>query len=276
MWGREAVIPLKSALSRQRYDWSWHTAALESTLTNLRPQLKPGTPLFGLVAEAEPALLLAVLVAADNAGFELRGTALRTEQALGQIQWQPRQRPSPSAGNALPEDVIKKEIRAYLESHAEPAPYLPLLVKSTVVYLKHGFNKPVSPQPEPEGPYLVSSDLGRIQTAIQKVFSDQALLKRFGGTPQSPEHGLWWLAGISPAQASLPDRIEMEVVRLLLRAPGSNLAEVDKELCQRFPGLFTPRLDFIQVCLEILRRTAPSRKRRLVLTASRSACRSPL
>jgi len=250
LWGREAVIPLKSALSRQRYDWNWHATALESTLTNLRPHLKPGTPLFGLVAEVEPAFLLAVLLAADNAGFELQGTALRAEQALAQIQWQPRHLPSPSAENASPEDVIKGSILAHLEARAEPAPYLPLLVTSAATYLNNGFNKTRPPQAAQDSPSLVTSGLGRIQAAIQKALADQALLNRFGGTPQSPEHSLWWLASISPTQVSLSDRIEMEVVRLLQRSPGSTLADLDMELCQKFQGLFTPTLDFIQVCLE--------------------------
>jgi hypothetical protein len=250
LWGREAVNPLKSALSRQRYDWNWHATALASTLSTLRPHLKLGTPLLGLITEVEPAFLLAVLVAADNAGFELQGTALRTEQALAEIQWQPRDLPFLSPENVLPEDFIKDSIRAHLEVRAEPAPYLPLLVTAGAAYFNNGFNQTRFQPAAPENPPLVMTALGQIQAAVQKALSDKALLNRFGGTLQSPEHSLWWLDNLSPTQVPLSDRIEMEVVRFLQRAPGSTLVDLDKELCQKFSGVMTPALDFLQVCFE--------------------------
>ena len=96
LWGREAVGPFKSVLRRRRYDWGWHTSALHAALGHLAPLLGEGTPFLGLIGENEPGFLTAALAAADAAGFDLQGLALRPETGQAQIAWRQR-RPRPAA-----------------------------------------------------------------------------------------------------------------------------------------------------------------------------------
>lgn len=48
----------------------------------------------------------------------------------------------------------------------------------------------------------------------------------------------------------ITDRQELNLVEYLLNHPGCTSQEVDLALCELFPGLFTPDLDFIHLCLE--------------------------
>ena len=56
LWGREAVEPYKLALRRRRYDWAWNATALNAAFSHLFELLPLGTPFFGLLPEAEPAV----------------------------------------------------------------------------------------------------------------------------------------------------------------------------------------------------------------------------
>jgi hypothetical protein len=243
LWGREAVAPLRSALTRQRYDWGWHTAALESTLTSLQPSLKPGTPCLGLIAEAEYPFLLAAIIAAENAAFQLDGFALREDPPEFQAYWHPRSPGTPP--DLSPPQPAWKVIQAHLLSRNEPAPFLPLYLLSTLAYL---FQKRYDRQP------LLSleglSPFGQTQEAVLQHLTGEERLTRFGGSPQSPDRSYWWLSASSPQSPTLADRVEMSLVRGLLRSPGRTLAEIDEDLCKEYKGVFTPNLDLIEACLK--------------------------
>jgi hypothetical protein len=49
---------------------------------------------------------------------------------------------------------------------------------------------------------------------------------------------------------SISDRFEMDLVDYLAYHPGSSLEDIDKSMCNFFPGLFTPDPEFIRTCLE--------------------------
>src|SRR5690606_14960502 len=41
LWGAQETAAFKSVLRRRRYDWSWHSTALNAALGHLTPLLKP-------------------------------------------------------------------------------------------------------------------------------------------------------------------------------------------------------------------------------------------
>jgi hypothetical protein len=51
-------------------------------------------------------------------------------------------------------------------------------------------------------------------------------------------------------QIPITDRYEQTLFSYLIDQPGSSLQEIDRAMCEAYPGLFTPPLDFIHLCLE--------------------------
>jgi hypothetical protein len=124
LWGRDAVGRFKSVLHRQRYDWAWHATALSSVFKPLVNYLDPSIPIFGIIGEAEPAFIVASLVAANLAGCHLESIAIRPEENQAQINWKSES----SSDTALPgEYILKNAVQSaqkYLETTAEPTSYL--------------------------------------------------------------------------------------------------------------------------------------------------------
>lgn len=245
LWGREAVGPLRSVLPRQRYDWQWLASALEAALSSLAPTLKSGTPILGLLAEAEPSYLSAVLAAADSSHLELTSIALRPGSGLELVGWEPvlSSAKAEEEPEADPDDMVRKAMQNHLTARAEPAPYSVLHAVAISALAKgHVFSR------HPSQPIQVV--LNHLQIALQRNFSNRSLLTHFGGSQHSPETGLWWLqAPLTPSQ-SLADRTEMEVVRYLQHHPDCSREEIDEAVCNAIPGLLTPPLDLVLACLE--------------------------
>ncbi len=246
IWGRESVTPLKSALVRRRYDWGWHTTALESVLAPLPSKLVAETPFFGLLAEPEATFLSAAILAAATAGFSLRSMAIRGEQNPAQICWVNSTHP---ASTSHPLIVLKKGLREYLCQRGEPAPYFPLHCAGLVALAKaSALQRPAPGTRGPDGTASVEP-LGSLQTLLRQAFADPALLTRYGGTEHSLETGAWWLADPSGAQTARSDQVEITLVRQLQKG-STTIGEIERLLCEAFPALLTPPRELIQVCLE--------------------------
>jgi len=124
LWGREVVGSFKNVLHRQRYDWGWHTTALSSVFKQLVNILDPSIPILGLIGEAEPGFIAAVLVAAGYAGCDLQGLAIRPEEDQAQIIWKCKNNSETTlSSESLVESGVLSAKR-YLESRGEPATYL--------------------------------------------------------------------------------------------------------------------------------------------------------
>src|SRR5690606_14716857 len=82
---------------------------------------------------------------------------------------------------------------------------------------------------------------------------------QYGGNPEQPESGLWWPStpgdgrmpsGRGPAERTpLADRVEMAVVRSLLRSQPQDTLAHDRALCAIFPGLLTPHPALLEAVL---------------------------
>ena len=132
LWGHAAVGPFKSVLRRRRYDWQWHAEALKALFDNLVEIIPSETPFLGILAEPEPPLISAVFLAAQAAGLEINGLAMRAELEPVQILWKKPSTPTVKAvarkKRQLPLDVnyTRKVIREILEKNNEPLVYLQL------------------------------------------------------------------------------------------------------------------------------------------------------
>jgi hypothetical protein len=244
LWGREAVGPFKSVLRRRRYDWTWHCIALNSALVSLAPQIKIGTPIFGMIGENEPGFISAALVAAETAGFQITNLAMRSESGQAQITGR-RSNPEPhfpAQAEIRVEAIVQEAVREYLRKRGEPSSYLNIQTAgfTTLLQAERSAITDISP----------AELLSQLNTSLEEALSYRGGFLRLGGSEKSLEVGYWWLREVNDLAPPLSDRLEKALIRLLLEKPGSTILEIDRELCLAFPGLFTPSTELIQVCLE--------------------------
>lgn len=255
LWGKSAVRPFKSVIRRRRYDWNWHTTALSSIFENLYQVVKTGTPFLGILTEAEPGFLSAALIATEMNGFTLKDYALRADSALGQFAWIKTPRIQPAAPNSPQEFrvIASQAALEYLSEKAEPCSYLQLHAAALIrLAEKTHFSLSLDPgSAQTLSPADVTSQINNI---FEQAFTYRAGLVRYGGSEKSLEVGRWGLkSGVdlkSETNIPLADRVEMELVRYLLKKPGQSLITIDTELCAAHSGLLTPSGDLVYVCLE--------------------------
>lgn len=260
LWGREALGPFRSVLRRKRYDWNWHAGALAAGFTSLASVLQAGTPIFGIIGEAESGFISAALLGAEAAGLELADPALRAESGQVQITWLKSSRAAaaplaeepalPTPGSALVTRLAEwagKAALAYLQRRGEPASYLQLhtAALSELVQQQELF-QPAGGQAAAIFPGQM---LSAANQALEQAFTYRGGLRRYGGSEKSLEVGAWWLRDEMEASQPLSDRIEMELVRYLVREGSVQYPVVDTYLCSLFTGLLTPGEELLTYCL---------------------------
>ena len=250
IWGREAIGPFKSVLRRRRYDWSWHTSALNSAFRSMAEFLPPGLPFFGIIGEAESNFLSSALIAAGHAGLKLRGIALRAESNMAQILWECNwesssdyQLPAPKLfEDNLRNIIISSEIE-YLNQRGEPAPYITLYTSALKSFLmNHGLSKEIQ--------LTSGEDYHRIDSMIEEILSFKHGFIRYGGGEKSPETSRLWHQDIDDPTGLLADRVESAVVNFMKENPGCSLIQIDQYICQNFPGIMTPAAELVFTCIE--------------------------
>lgn len=231
LWGREAIGPFALVLRRKRYDWGWHAEALHAGLAPLSEQLSLDTPLFGVIGESEPGFNTAVIAAANLADFRLEGIALRREESQLQLLWH-KGLPAATGGTAEPTETVRRAAVKLLAARGEPSHFQHLqLAGLSELSNRSQLGSEIA-------------DAGELQTEIRGTFevglTFRGSFTRFGASEQSLETGLWWLLDANSVRSPLADRMEIAVVRYLMRNPGHDLDEIDQTFCKIFPGLLTP------------------------------------
>ncbi len=241
LWGRDAVLPLRSALERRRYDWHWMAQALHSALSGPNRQLQPGTPFFAVAGELTPGFLLALFSAPNMAGFGLNGVALNPEEDSAQFWWISR-KPAVPPSRQNPKTISQEAVRNHLRLRGEPASYLSLYA-ATLLGLAEAGLLPTQINDLP------ADFLGRTQATLTEVLQNRNFVQRYPGKSQAEEGGMWWLAGNPEVESPLADRVEREVVNQLLAQAEVDQAELESNLNHLFPGLNTPSHTLIHTCL---------------------------
>ena len=243
LWGREAVAPLRTALERQRYDWHWHSQALRSVLALISQLLPAEISTWAVMPECVPGFLSAAVLAAETAGLHLEGLALQEEAELAQFLWRRAPSPRPRPGGRPVEPVLHQAIREHIQRTGEPAPYLSLHAAGLEALARENVF--------PEGTQELTGDsLTRLQNSFNRVFKTPVFSRYERQPSQNIETGWWWLADAPTGELTLADQVEIELVKWLIKNPGRTLPEIETALCQIFPGLLTPSVDLMRVCLD--------------------------
>jgi len=243
-WGRKAVIPLKSALDRRRYDWNWYTTALHTSLSQLNRILSPHTKIFGILSELESGFLTATILAAESAGYHLRGISLREEQDIAQGLWLPDDHRED--GKVSLQEICVKKVSDFFNQFNQPASKLQILT----CCLGAITSAQLIPISKLSLPYY---SLRNFQNNLPDFTSKDAQLKRYEleNHLSFSQRELWWMPNAQPVtDFTLSDRIELELIWILNNYPGITFYDLDKKLCEFFPGLYTPSSEFVRICLE--------------------------
>ena len=236
-------MPLRRALERRRYDWQWHASALHHSLSVLQKNLSIDTPIFLYCPEFVPGFSTAVAAAASAAGYRVTGQAIRSDVETAELILQCGDKPTSSIPGS-PDEVIQNGVVDVLRMRNEPTSYLTIHAAALDALARSGglpFDEPA----------IAWDTLTRIQNLLSRVFNKSGLLIRSGSQSQTSESGWWWLTQAESAEEyPLADRVELEVIRLLLRRPGVSLREVDTTICKQFPGWLTPDRSWLEACLE--------------------------
>ncbi len=275
LWGREAIGPFVLVLRRKRYDFAWHTEALHAALAAVAECIADKTPVLALLPESESGLQAAVAVAANLAGLRIHGMAYR--HAAAEMQLLLRKGAAQAASEAQAE-AVRRAAQYTLKERGQPSAY-EYLQAAALNLLNKQAQMGVSAEVKEPGEIFTHT-----RRQIETSLTMHGDFVQYNGNADHPESGLWWPKAPATERTALDDRVEMAVVRSLLRnAPQDTLAH-DGALCAIFPGLLTPHPALMQAVLQSyaveqdgLWQLAPEdqpRQRRADLAEMRAALRS--
>jgi hypothetical protein len=204
--------------------------------------------------EVEPGFLSAASIAAELAGFDLDGMALRLEQGLALARWSARKMTSAKQHpgrqkNETQSHIIKEAGINILQQYGSPVNYLYL---HTAAISALAENRLLVGQEKT----TATEAFSQAHNLIQTVYAQSDSLTRFDGSSHSLEVGQWWLAkdhqrhDPNNINQPLADRIEVSMVNFIINYPGKTFHELDREMCRLFPGLLTPKKVLLELCLE--------------------------
>jgi len=238
LWGAESTEDFKAVLRRQRYSWRWHSVALHNALQELNNSIPAKIPFFGLIGETEPGFLTSAISASHYANLKFHGVSLRAKEEQAQLSYSFGKRKVAKIESKGEKETIILGAQEYLQERAQPAEYLNLLAAGLSAYAQE-----LAPVGSP------TEDYYDLQKTVDEAFSYRGGFLHLEAS-QSPESGSWWLQKYDSDNLPIADRVEMELVKHLLKNSGSTFEEIDEFLCGAFPGLHTPDSELIRVCLE--------------------------
>ncbi len=244
IWGHDAVSSIRNVLSRQRYDWNWHTNALESVFETLASLPEPAKKFWGVIPENEPMLLLSTLLAANTAGFNLAEFAHSQDDQLAQCLWRKRFISSQLIKPEGAFDLAKNTAQTFLEQKGEPAPYQQVHA-AIITGLAH--RNELAVEIFQQNRHQTASET---QKLIESVFQESGLLVQVGDETTTLEAGDYWLQSPQNSQLPLIDRLEEKIVLLLVSKKTLSSEQAKSASFQAFPGLFTPKARLVLTCLE--------------------------
>jgi len=235
LFGKKAAEGMLSTLFRQRYGWYWFAQALSTTFDSIKPVLNEDSKVLGLCLDLTPSYLLASLAGTAKAGLRLQGYASQNNSTHLQYVWQ---KDSSSTPASTPEMQII--VSTIMERKAEPVSFNDIFAFS-ITALADAMALPL--ETENEESDLYTSVIKDLQTTL----ADRKNFHQFskGGVTS----GKWIPLHLNTTEYSSDDRIELEIIQLILERPQWIFQELYAELCHRFPGFLTPDQDLCMACL---------------------------
>jgi hypothetical protein len=254
IWGRETADPLRVALRRRRYDWTWHANALRQTGRVLNEKVPKRIPFQLFIPEAEPGYLGACLAGFDAAGMQLEQRAFRLDDRQAQLTW------TAGATSRFGWDWPRLEgelpvwMSEFLQKRGEPCHYYHLhFDAATNTAGERGFASLWSAHKEaPVSPFQ-----RRVEGALAAPDRFLRLDQR-----QDPETGLYWLSLPEPAE-TLADRVERAVLQAFRKRNEWTFDELDAQICRQFPGVSTPDRTWVIACAQSYAEAAEGRNYQL-------------
>lgn len=242
LWGREALGPFATVLRRRRYDWAWHTTALNEAWNHLAPHLPPGAPYLGLITESEQGFDLAAMLAAERAGFRLMGLAQRPGSGRTQIVWRRSETPAPTQTPGQNPQLVRDAALKTLQLRGQPAHYLHLQAAAIEAIIAN--------QTLVLAGMDAAENFNEIRSTLEFGLNFQSGFLRFEGSERSLEVGQWWPREPGDTAPPLADRLEKAAVQRLIAMPGETFDAIDVALCASFPGTLTPPVDTLRAILD--------------------------
>lgn len=233
LWGRKAINPMRSALSRRRYDWYWFTKAVHTAFKRITSSLQDNGLVLGILPQYTPNLAFGLFAGIHTAGFELEGSAFRVSEEMLQCQWKKR----PALKNIIQTDIgLREVINQFLITRGEPAEYHRILMQ-TIFEIAHENGMPENLSQVNE------SDFTRVQNLIKQLLTETNFLKPFSSN--LPSGSRWWLINEKNIETPISERIESIIRKILLFKKEILLEELDREICKEFTGERTPEFDLV-------------------------------
>ncbi len=241
LWGEESGSGFRNVLGRRRFDWHWHTIAMQQAFEKAVTLCPAQTPAYVQIGEPSAGMTLATLMATRTAGLQLKGIAYRSPTDGIQLHLVTvAEHKTHKTANL--QSVCRSAIRDLLISLGEPSDYLRLYTAAVTAA--------VQSESLPAAIEEYSSEKSsEFQGMLAKLFSDRSFLRRLDATSQEFDSGKWWLANSEASPAPLADKVEIEVVNLLQKQPILPAVEIGATLHAAFQGLLTPAGDLVEYCL---------------------------
>ena len=236
LWGRKGVTPMRSALSRRRYDWDWFAQAIRASFHPFAQELNTDTHVFGLFPQITANFYLGLQSGMRIAGFETKGAACRMADDLIQCHW--------TLASKFPnfnDFNFRLSISDFLSTRGEPANYLEIITHCLTEMSLAG-NLPGSLN------NLSDSLFSQIQEEITTILHDEQFVQSFNSS--QPGGSQWWLCDPKSNQDPLSERVERFVRNILLQGEPVENRQLEKQVCRQFPGSFTPPAELIRLSIE--------------------------
>jgi hypothetical protein len=241
LWGSEAAASIKVALRRRRYDWAWHAGALRTVLSGIVEYLDEETTGVIYIPEAEPGFLEAALTGFDASGFTLQGRAFRAAEEQAFLQWKYTGDDPPTWDEDLGRQLVNRSLRDSVIMIGEPVPFAILHTSAWSELARKRM--------------IASAIRSEKRQALQHI---NEWIEQDLRTPTNWEHltrgveiesGSYWFAGSTPSDDPLFDRVERMVLGLLRTVDEVGEVELDRRVCEAFPGISTPDRRLVLACL---------------------------
>lgn len=245
LWGREGIKTLRNSLLKQRYDWTWHSTALEKVLQRLNGMVRPTIPILLQVSELEPLFVLASVKAAQYAGLSMRSAASSGDVTVLQTVWKFSRTTITDASQIKPahiREAAKEIARSFLAEWGEAAGY-PRLFSQLILGLQ---TQNLLFQNAEE---QTSVPINKVQEDLDPIFYDSSLLQRFS-PGATAETGNYWLLQAPKSYTALADSVEDLIRQEFLHAESISALDIATAVNIGHPGLMTPEPDLVQNVLK--------------------------
>lgn len=244
LWGRQALAAILPVLSRQRYDWNWHTNAITSVLEAIAHIHHPKLQFLALIPEYEPMFLLSTLLAANTSGWQLSGFAVSMDDQLAQCYLQKSEHKVLDTNHDEAQKTASKKIANYLQIKGEPAHYARV---HTAVVTGLAEENQLSTDLFMQNVHQAASET---QKWIENLLLTENSITCRGDKSSSIETSEWVLKNLHELKTPLADRLETLILDHLTNVTSTTTRDVKNLVYKNFPGLLTPENDLLINCLE--------------------------